>query len=242
MRSRKRPNPDHANFFRYPAVVKVRFPPHCLKRTIRFARILVVIFIFLAATIWLQHKTSKPGMTQFDPTRMGQLEASMWRSYYEGRWTSLAWHGMQVSCGQYGFSWWDGGRASWLAALAALHFRTNTYDPRCLPALQNYYRIIQKASGQNFDVTEAARLELEWWRERRRHVATLDYAKTIAQLTARIYEEEVAPLIPPSEKRAAAMAYRDARSNGRMTESDWEEVTRQLNQAYTGLKKVVTPE
>lgn len=222
--------------------MKVRLPPHCLKRTIRFARILLVILIFLAATIWLQDRISKPGMTQFNPERMGRLEASMWRSYYEGRWASLAWHGMQVSCGEYGFSWWDGGRASWLAAVAALHFRTNTHDPRCLPKLEDYYRIIQHASGQEFDVKEAARLELEWWRERRRQVAPPDYAKTIAQLTALIYEEEAAPLIPPSEKRAAAMAYRDARSNGRMKEADWEAVSRQLEAAYTGLKKVVKPE
>lgn len=199
----------------------------------------LAIGFLIVSTIWLQDRLSEPGMTQFDPVRMGQLEASMWRSYYEGRWASLAWHGMQVSCGEYGFSWWDGGRASWLAAVAALHFRTNTYDPRCLPGLEDYYRIIRKSSGRKFDVTAAATLELEWWRERRRQVAPPDYAKTIAQLTALIYEEEITSLVPPSEKRAAAMAYRDARGKGRMTESDWNEVARQLEAAYTGLKEAV---
>ena len=228
-------------FLRSLAPVKIGIPPHRLKRSIRLARILVGILVFVASTIWLQDRTSKPGMTQFNPTRMGQLEALMWRSYYEGRWASLAWHGMQLSCGEYGFSWWDGGRASWHAALAALHFRTDTDDPRCLPRLEDYYRIIKEASGQKFDIAEAARLELEWWRERRRHVPTSEYAKTIAQLTALIYEEEVTPLIPPSEKRAAAMAYRDTRGKGLMKKSDWEEVARQLEAAYTGLKEVVAP-
>lgn len=32
----------------------------------------------------------------------------MWRSYYDHRWGALALDGLRASCGQYGFSWWDG--------------------------------------------------------------------------------------------------------------------------------------
>jgi hypothetical protein len=35
------------------------------------------------------------------------------------------------------------------------------------------------------------------------------------------------------------MAYRDARRDGRMTESDWSEVASQLTAAYTALKSEI---
>jgi hypothetical protein len=39
--------------------------------------------------------------------------------------------------------------------------------------------------------------------------------------------------------RAEAMAYRDARRDGKMTAADWDEVTRQLSAAYASFKTAI---
>ncbi len=164
----------------------------------------------------------------------------MWRSYYEGRWLRLGWQAMQVSCGQYGFSWWDGARMSAHAAVSAMHFRKNTDDPRCLAELVSYYRIIQHAVPWRLDEQALAGLELKWWKERRQNLATEDYAHTIAQLTGAVYGVEENAALPAANLRTSAMAYRDARRDGKMTDADWQEIARQLMLAYTSLKEAVT--
>lgn len=198
-------------------------------------RVVVALVVALTLIVFGQHRLARPDLSGFEPAELGRVESAMWRSYYEGRWFRLGAQTMQVSCGQYRFSWWDGVRIATHTASAAAHFRTHTDDPRCLPRLVSYYRIIEPAAPARFDVSEAARLELAWWTERRKKVPTQDYARTIAKLTALNYGITEAEALPACRLRAEAMAYRDARRDGRMTEADWNEVTRQLHAAYADL-------
>ena len=208
-----------------------------IRRVFGGATVLVAV---VALLIWLQDAVSKPDMSGFDPQEMGRLESGMWRSYYDGRWLQLACQTMEGACGQYRFSWWDGSRSSLHASRAALFFRKNTDDPRCLPELDRYYAIISKATGQKFDIRAAASLELQWWKERRRSIAPNDYARTIARATALVYGVPEETVLPAARMRAEAMAYRDARRDGKMTDTDWQEIARQLMLAYASLKEAVT--
>jgi len=208
-----------------------------IRRVFGGASVLVAV---VALLIWLQDAVSKPDMSGFDPQEMGRLESGMWRSYYDGRWLQLACQTMEGASGQYRFSWWDGSRSSLHAARAALFFRKNTDDPRCLPELDRYYAIISKATGQKFDIRAAAALELEWWKERRRGITPEDYARTIARATALVYGVPEETVLPAARMRAQAMAYRDARRDGKMTDADWQEIARQLMLAYASLKEAVT--
>ncbi len=192
--------------------------------------------LLLCAGIAAQDRTARPSLADFDPDRMGRLEASMWRSYYEHRWAALVGDGLRVSCGEHGFSWWDGWRSSFFAARAALHFRSDTGDPRCLPLLERYYSIVAEEIGREFDVAEAARLELEWWRERRRKLAPEDYARTIAANASLLYGLPAEALLPASLKRAEAMHYRD-RHGGEMMEAHWTRVAEMLGEAYAELRR-----
>ncbi len=216
--------------------MKMRGPA---KAVILKAAAVLAAAAFLA--VWAENKLAKPEMLGFDPPEMGRLESAMWRSYYEGRWMRLAWQAMEVACGQYGFSWWDGARLSLRAARAALFFRRNTDDPRCLPELENYYAIIRRATGRDFDVRGAAALELTWWRERRRGVAPDDCARTIARLTGLVHGLPDETVFPGAAMRARAMAFRDARRNGKMTDADWAEIARQLTRAYESFKTASSP-
>ena len=208
-----------------------------IRRVFGGATVLVAV---VALLIWLQDAVSKPDMSGFDPQEMGRLESGMWRSYYDGRWLQLACQTMEGASGQYRFSWWDGSRSSLHASRAALFFRKNTDDPMCLPELEQYYAIISKATGQKFDIRAAAALELQWWKERRRGIVPQDYARTIAQATALVYGVPEETVLPAARMRAEAMAYRDARRDGKMTDADWQEIARQLMLAYASLKEAVT--
>ena len=68
-----------------------------------------------------------------------------------------------------------------------------------------------------------------------------EYARTIAQLTALNYGLNENAALPAASMRAEAMAYRDARRDGKMTELDWSEVTRQLSAAYADLHGRLLP-
>ncbi|MFZ4484859.1 MAG: hypothetical protein ACOYOL_12880 [Chthoniobacterales bacterium] len=191
----------------------------------------------LVLAVLVQHRSARPNLRTFDPNEMGRMESAMWRSYYEGQWVRLGWQAMQLGCGQYGFSWWDSARMSAHAAVSAMHFRINTDDPRCLAELVSYYRIAQRAVSSRWDVQEMARLELQWWKERRESAPSDAYARTVARLTGSLYDIDAAAALPAALLRTGAMAYRDARRDGAMTEADWREVTRRLTEAYTLLKK-----
>jgi len=206
----------------------------------RVLGVTTILAVVLATFVWFQDAVSKPDMTGFNPQEMGQLESAMWRSYYEGHWPQLAWQTKEVACGQYGVSWWNGARLSLHAARSALFFRRYTEDPRCLPELEQYYAIIWNETGRKFDIRTAAALELQWWKERRRHVAPQDYARNIAQVTALVYRVPEETVLPAARMRAEAMAYRDARRDGKMTDADWQEIARQLMLAYASLKEAVT--
>lgn len=203
----------------------------------RFALIGAAFLALAVLAVAVQHRFACPDLHAFDPQIAGRMESAMWRSYYDGHWVRLGSQTMQLACGQYGLSWWDGARMSAHAAAAAMHFRKNMDDPRCLDELVSYYRIIQHGVPSRLDVQNLARLELQWWRERRQNVPPEGYAGTIAQLTGSIYGVEEDVVLPAAKLRTAAMAYRDARRNGKMTEADWAEVSKQLIEAYTVLKK-----
>jgi len=215
-------------------------PAHLMRIIRRVFGVTTMLAVVLATFVWFQDAWSGADMMGFNPQEMGRLESAMWRSYYEGHWLQLACQTMEGACGQYRFSWWDGSRSSLHAARAALFFRKNTDDPRCLPELDQYYAIISKATGQKFDIRAAAALELEWWKERRQNVAPKDYAKTIARATALVYGVPEGTVLPAAMMRAEAMAYRDARRDGKMSDADWQEIARQLMLAYASLKEVVT--
>jgi hypothetical protein len=206
------------------------------KRMFGVAALLAVVVV---AVVWGQDEVAQPDMKGFNPQEMGRLEASMWRSYYDGHWLHLAKLTMDGACGQFGFSWWDASLLSVHAARSALFFRSNTDDPRCLPELEQYYTIIGQASGRDFDVRAVSALELAWWKARRRNMAPKDYGRIIAQQASLYYGVPEASVLPGSVLRAEAMAYRDTRPEGKVTEADWQEIARQLDLSYTGLKAAI---
>jgi hypothetical protein len=91
-----------------------------------------------------------------------------------------------------------------------------------------------------FDVTEAARLELDWWQARREAVSPRDYGVTVGRVAAITYGKrpDDPALLESGVGRAEAMAYRDARAQA-MAEQDWLEIEGQLLRAYQQLRTAI---
>ena len=157
----------------------------------------------------------------FDPNRVGGRECRAWVAYYRKEWLTL----LVVSVGlvQAGF------RMSWPRTLhgAWLVLRANQLwapypdnDPdgarRCM---ERFYRLVAAdAGGQDLDVVEAARREVEWWRVHR-EVQRGDGADAAAHrealvdalvaLYSFVYDADPADVRPAAALRAEAMDLSD---------------------------------
>jgi len=78
--------------------------------------------------------------------------------------------------------------------------------------------VMSQPDTKGFDPQEMGRLESAMWRS---------------------YYEGQWVRLACQTMRAEAMAYRDARG-GKITEAEWQEITRQLHNAYTSLKQSLT--
>lgn len=86
---------------------------------------------------------------------------------------------------------------------------------RCM---RRFYDLVAATTGEVLDTTEAARLEVEWWRVHREsqyhdgpghdaHQAAL--AEAVARLYAHVYGADLEAVRPAAELRAAAMEQSD---------------------------------
>ena len=182
-------------------------------------------------------------LRRFEPAAMGQLEADMWRCYYDKRYAALGWNLWLTARGQYGFSPWDSARLAWHAAQAAhaaqpVQSREEAYA-HALPDLQAYYGIIDHATHLSSPVDDLARGELNWWVLRREHVGWQAYGQAISDVTAKLYAVPEPAVHASALLRAEMMDYRDQRRDGRMTEDDWKHIVAGLRESYTQLKNAI---
>ena len=80
-------------------------PAHNLVKWLHVARSFTLALVL---AVLVQHCSTRPNLRTIDPNESGRMEWGMWRSYHEGQWIRLGFQAMQLACGQYGFSWWDG--------------------------------------------------------------------------------------------------------------------------------------
>lgn len=207
------------------------------RRVLLLAGMSIFVLTFLVWFCW----PARPNLHGFNAEGMARLETAMWRDYYAKDWTALARHTWQVARRQYGFSRVDSLRLAWHAARAARAFQRNTIDDDAVTAMTDYYRvIIGQAASASFNAAEAAKLEVQWWRQRRKGEPPEEWGRTLAGLLALIYDRPAEALYSAAQARVDAMVYRDARRGTRLTVKEWHEVERQLCVAYRQLKLAVT--
>jgi len=190
-------------------------------------------------------KTTKTIRT-FDPARVARLETENWAAYYQKRWGRL----LQVSVGlvqeAFGLNLWQALQGAYLvgrAEIAAAPFPDNDV-PKAEAYMRRFYALVKRVHHENFDVEQAARLEVNWWVVHRQNFGKADsqplvealialYTATFRQPRERVYEAAF--------RRAEAMRYSDQWVNeSKASDSPLlAQVEAELLKSYTALRQAV---
>jgi len=190
-------------------------------------------------------KTTKTIRT-FDPARVARLETENWEAYYQKRWGRL----LQVSVGlvqeAFGLNLWQALQGAYLvgrAEIAAAPFPDNDV-PKAEAYMRRFYALVKRVHHENFDVEQAARLEVNWWVVHRQNFGKADsqplvealialYTATFRQPRERVYEAAL--------RRAEAMRYSDQWVNeSKASDSPLlAQVEAELLKSYTALRQAV---
>jgi hypothetical protein len=215
-------------------------------RLIQLAAILFVVTTALALWIAIDlNRQYKVDIRAFDADRVATLDTAMWRSYYSRDRVMLFTQLGDLLEGEFHFPLWRRQRVAMYAAKAAFVFKdgkTRADYEKALPDLKRFYGEIHDVSSIDFNVDEAARLELEWWivhRQREQH-APGDLSKALAASAAVVYRVPADSLREYGDLRAQAMEIRDdTQYGGGVTEEDWQHIDDLLHRSWASLYKAV---
>jgi hypothetical protein len=156
-------------------------------------------------------------MRAFDPRLVGRLECAAWMTYYRREWGRFLLAAILLTRHTFGLGWGRTLRGAWLVLRAnQLWAPYPDNDPaRARACMADFYALVARAHGEPFDVPEAARLEVEWWRihrELQRERPEDDdapLAEALAALYAHVYGVPAASARLAGDERAYAMRLSD---------------------------------
>jgi hypothetical protein len=154
-------------------------------------------------------------MRSFDPRRVGSLECDTWVTYYRREWPRFLWAAIQVTRHAFSLPWVATLRGAWLVLRANqlwAPYPDNDPDGAC-ECMRRFYWLVAAQHHERFDSTEAARLEVEWWRVHRLHQREAGDADALVDaltaLYAHVYAVEPATVRLAAQERARAMDHSD---------------------------------
>jgi Family of unknown function (DUF5995) len=153
-------------------------------------------------------------LRSFDPVKVADLEFRIWVGYYRRDWPGVLAHSVGLVRAGFGMSWPRTLYGAWLVLRGNQLWAPADNDPeaarRCM---RSFYSLVRAAYGEPRDVTEAARLEVEWWRVHRAHQYGSDSAEAlvnaVAELYAFLYRLPESEVRPAAAHRAEAMDLSD---------------------------------
>jgi hypothetical protein len=157
-------------------------------------------------------------MRSFDPRRVGVLECAAWVHYYRREWWRFLRAAVALTRSSFALPWPRTLVGAWLVLRAnQLWAPYPDNDPdgarRCM---RRFYALVAGRHHERFDVAEAARLEVEWWRIHRYWQrdepggdGDRELAEALAALYAHVYSVPPADVLAAGRERALAMRYSD---------------------------------
>jgi hypothetical protein len=108
-------------------------------------------------------------MRSFDPRRVGDLECRTWVHYYRHEWWPFLRAAVSVVRHTFGLSWPKTVVGAWWVLRANQKWApVPDNDPTAARLfMRRFYALVAKTHRETFDVDEAARLEVAWWRAHR---------------------------------------------------------------------------
>lgn len=210
------------------------------------SRKLIILPVVLLLSAWIAFDVFAPhvaSLRHFDPVAVGQLDASMWRSYYERRRVRLFWQLAQATREQFHAPFWRSLLIAYRGAKAAFLFKEgeNREDyAKALPLLEAYFRSLNALNDEPFDADKVAKNELEWWIVRREpNHGKGEWERLITEVAAEMYHVPPERLAGYARLRVEAMNFRDERRES-VSEESWTEITRLLEASWTSLHQAIT--
>jgi hypothetical protein len=156
-------------------------------------------------------------MRSFDPVRVGELECDAWVAYYGRRWLRFLRAAFGLVRESFGLSWPATLRGGWWVLRANKVWAPYPdNDPEAArDYIRRFYQLIVDRSGEEFDPTEAARLEVEWWRAHRELQHDLkptddrELTNALAALYSYVYSVPREHVGVAAKQRALAMVQSD---------------------------------
>jgi hypothetical protein len=164
-----------------------------------------------------RHRRTLERHRSFDPEVVGTLEGAAWVAYYRRDWLRFGQAALTLARRTFGLSWPATIASSWLVLRANqlwAPFPDNSPE-RAQRAMECFFSIVQRQSGEPFDPSVAAALEVQWWRVHRdmHHTSMVDGERAltdaIASLYAYVYRVPTASVRVAAKQRALAMRHTD---------------------------------
>ena len=156
---------------------------------------------------------------RFDPKKLAYYEKENYVAYYQKRWLRL----LRVSVGMvkqaFNLNLFQAICAAYLVARAEIAFAPfpNNDVPRAEAYMRRFYTFIKRIHHLDFDVEQAAKLELKWWIAHRQlfgNQENLGLVDALLDLYVFIYKMDRARLRESVVQRARGMLYSDLWVNG----------------------------
>jgi len=152
-------------------------------------------------------------MRSFDPRKVGRLECDAWVTYYRREWLKFLRAAISLTRHTFGLSWPATLYGAWLVLRAnQLWAPYPDNDPgRARDCMRRFYSLVARQHRERFDITEAARLEVEWWRVHRYLQRDnpdgnpAELVGALAALYAHVYRVDPVAVREAAEQRALAM-------------------------------------
>ncbi|MGA7193310.1 MAG: hypothetical protein WBW94_06730 [Anaerolineales bacterium] len=182
----------------------------------------------------------------FDPRRLAHYEKENYVAYYQKDWIKL----LRVSVGlvkeSFGLSWLQAIYAAYLVARAEIAFAPFPENdiPKAEVYMRRFYQCIKNIHREEFDVTRAAKLEVNWWIVHRKlfgNSENQELIETLKNLYAAAYGVESAKVEEAASLRAKGMLYSDLWVNaGKLKDSPLlVQEEEALYNSYAALKKAI---
>ena len=177
------------------------------------------------------------------PERLAELEAGLWRAYYDRNWPRVVKLMVQLNQEQFHIPFPLSLVAAYYIARASVAWAPVDNDPDTVRRqLLRYYRIARRWSRLSFEPRRAADLEIGYWIEHRRLSGQPDKASFIDAMTglhSELFDLPQARMRDSAEWRVRANNTVDLITSGSSSdpEADWAKVEVELVECYRSIDR-----
>ncbi|MBI3762622.1 MAG: hypothetical protein HY260_12295 [Chloroflexi bacterium] len=186
-------------------------------------------------------------MRKFDPRRLAQYEKENYVAYYQKSWLKLLRVSVAMVKEAFGLSLPQTVYGAYLVARAEVAFAPfpDNDIPKAEAYMRRFYAFIQRVHREEFDVGQAAKLEVNWWIVHRELFANAEngpLVDALADLWAQAYGVPIATMRQAAYHRALGILASDrwVRAGKPMDGPLLAEEEEELFKGYAALREAIT--